>query len=174
MYILALDQSTRKTGWAAIDDDGIVRSWGLIKTPSKYSGLEAARYQAHEVDALMDLIPIRTAKIVAIEDLHTGKNTSPKIIYLLGALRGMLVYIVGKRDLRYVICGSKDVCDFIGVSAFCKRDAKKRASKQAAAMELWQDRSRWTEMQEDIADAICIGKIAYQKLRLEAMMENGV
>lgn len=162
--ILGLDQSTRCSGWVVITD-GTIQEHGVIKTPSKRKGLDAALYQA---DAIEEMIFLRGIETIALEELHTGGKTGANIIYLLGALRGMVIRIAHVHDVRYEVVSTQDMCAYLGISAFTAREAKKRASRQIAAIDLFGDRTRWQEIPEDTADAIAIAGIAYSRLHLEA------
>ena len=172
--LLAIDQSTRCSGWALYNDDGLVE-FGIFKTPAALTGVEAAFWQ---VDAIEEAVALKGIKVLALEKLYIprddhskskSKRIDPNTIFLLGELRGMLLLTVRQYGCQVENIASTEVCQHIGVSPFTPRTAKKRASRQSAAMDIWQDRSKWKDIKEDAADAIAIGAVAQRRLRIASM-----
>lgn len=171
MKILGLDQSTAKTGWAVIKD-GELGGHGNIKKPYKLKGMEAALYQRDAIADLLLCIPLRHLDAIAFESLHKSKQTSMDVIFLLGALRGMVAALAHDAGVRYEFVSSPEVCAYIDMPPNTDRDTKKKTTREIVAMDLFQDRSRWKEIDEDEADAIAIGMIAYRRLLLESRIDS--
>lgn len=162
MNILAIDQSTRSSGWCILSD-GMLLEYGVVKTPSGKQGLEAALWQCQQ---LAGIAAQNNIQALAIEDIFVPslKAQNAKTIVLLGCLKGMLVITADRYNWQWVTVTSPEVCQHLGLKVNTPREQKKRASRQIAAMELFGDRTRYEEIPEDVADAIAIGGIAMRKL----------
>lgn len=166
--ILAVDQATQKTGWAIINTDGFIAEYGIIKTPDKLHGIEAALWQC---DAIEEIVLLRGFRQIAIEQLFMHKERSPDTIFLLGELRGMIIHMAHQHGVDCHTVSSPEVCRHIGCAVNVNRDIKKKASRVAAAMDLWHDDKLWQEVPEDAADAIHIGMIVWKRLRIAELAD---
>lgn len=167
MNLLALDQSTRSTGWCHMVDGDVVE-FGILKTPTGIIGLEAALWQT---DAIEELAVSKSIDTIALEHLYipasrSGKNgkPNPETVFLLGELKGMIAHVAHQHGWQFIVVTSPEVCDHIGVSPFTPRKQKKLTSRHVAAMDIYGDRMRYVEIPEDAADAIAIAGVASRKL----------
>lgn len=161
MTILALDQSTRITGWA-VEVDGHVE-YGIIKTPAKLTGNDAMAFQ---VAGIMILLSDYTPRAVALEETHFRRNIKTAI--MLSRFRGRIEQKILDRNLMLIDVSSQEVQKRIGLAAFAKKTVKKTRSRFWATCEvkgeqfaMQNDPSEWVP--EDAADAVCILRIAQKK-----------
>lgn len=166
--IVGIDQSTRASGWAIITPEGSIAEYGVLKTPRGKTGLVAALWQAHAIE---EFLLLRGLQHIGLENLFFSDNYSKDTIFLLGALRGMVVLAAEQNNIVYHTVGSPEVCRHVGCAVNANRDIKKKASRVAAAMDLWHDDKLWEEVPEDAADAIHIGMIVWKRLRLAELAD---
>jgi Holliday junction resolvasome RuvABC endonuclease subunit len=164
MSILGIDQSSKRSGWALLAGDNV--NFGAYKTPTGLKGLEACLWQA---DAIEDKLLNSGAKVLAIEDIFLGENAHTA--FVLGALRGMLVWIAHQHNVKLVIISSADLCNHLSIPINSERKVKKRTSKYLAAIELWGNKSLHKNISDDEADAFHIAKIAQSRLKVLSLMD---
>lgn len=179
--ILCLDQAVRKTGWVLweiIDQpalgtaNGVIEK-GVLQTPSKMDGAQAARWQLEKVDAkLVALAPAALAlEGVQLTSAGGGGWGGPakniRVALQLSELRGMLMAAALLRGIPVIGVSSIEVCGFLGIPPNTRRPVKKQRAQWYALTILFGHSGAFDhsidEISEDDADAIIIALIAQQK-----------
>ena len=134
---LAIDQSTRQTGYALFEDDGSALaywplvSFGYIKTPSRKTGIEAMLFQA---DNIIQLAIRSKVQAVLYESIYQGVNVKTSIH--LARLQGAILAHCDLNDIPAFEVTNAEICGFMRIAVNTKRNAKKRASMRMAMLDL--------------------------------------
>lgn len=168
--LLALDQSTRLTGWAFQQDDGPI-TYGTIKTPSRIASgkgdMTAADYQ---LDEIYSLATKHGPDYVAIEEVHLGPN--PRVLITLAEFRGRLIETLDYRanNGKIISVSSNDMKSYVHFGFKANRQMKKDRSRFTATAIIKGETLAIAEpenwIDEDASDAICILMIAWSKIRI--------
>lgn len=168
--LLALDQSTRLTGWAFQEDDGPIE-YGAIKTPSRIASgkgdMTAADFQ---LDEIYSLATKHSPDYVAIEEVHLGPN--PRVLITLAEFRGRLIErIIDRTNCGPVIpVSSNDMKSYMHFGFKVGRELKKDRARFTATAIIKGETLAMSEPEnwigEDESDAICILMIAWSKVRI--------
>lgn len=146
MRILALDQSSKSTGWAVFENGKLIDK-GLIKTNG--SLIDRLIRQEKEIKEILHYFKIEK---VFLEDIQLQKSVGNNVVtfkalaFTLGSLEMMLT----KEHYPYRVIPPatwRKICGIAGT----KRAIQKENAK-AFVLEKFNE-----ECQEDICDAICLG-----------------
>lgn len=149
MKILALDQSTRVTGWAVFAD-------GALQEYSKFDAENAGAdigkrltYIREKVKALIDKYDIQKILIEEIQLQNTvGNNvvTYKKLAYV----QAVLIQMFDELKLPYEIIASSSWKSTLGIKGRARAEQKKNAQEFII-------KTYNIKVIQDTADAICIG-----------------
>ena len=149
MKILALDQSTRVTGWAVFAD-GALQEYG--KFDAENAGADIGKrltYIREKVKALIDKHGIQKILIEEIQLQNTvGNNvvTYKKLAYV----QAVLIQMLDELKLPYEVIASSSWKSTLGIKGRARAEQKKNA--QEFITKIYN-----IKVIQDIADAICIG-----------------
>lgn len=164
MKILALDQSTRVTGWAVFAD-GDLQEYG--KFDAENAGPDIGKrltYIREKVQALIDKHNIQKVLIEEIQLQNTvGNNvvTYKKLAYV----QAVLIQMLDELKLPYEVIASSSWKSTLGIKGRARAEQKKNAQELIAT-------KYNINVIQDIADAICIGLAFLQKNSLAADKEQ--
>ena len=149
MKILALDQSTRITGWAVFAD-GALQEYG--KFDAENAGTDIGKrltYIKEKVKALIDKYNIQKILIEEIQLQNTvGNNvvTYKKLAYV----QAVLIQMFDELKLPYEIIASSSWKSTLGIKGRARAEQKKNAQEFII-------KTYNIKVIQDTADAICIG-----------------
>lgn len=154
MRILAVDQSTRSTGYALFND-GDLRSYGVITSKNK-DPLIRMREMCLQIN---NLIKKYKPSLMVIEKVSL--HSSVPVLVSLANLQGCIYQMCFERDIEYLLYAPSTWRRIIGIiGGRLKRDEYKK--KAVAFIES----SYGITVNDDCAEAICIG--------LAHLIETGV
>lgn len=161
--ILAMDQGTRTSGYAV---SGVPPIYGIIKTPSKLTGVDAQDSQVLNFGLLIDE---HQPTHVSLEGVHADPRNLSTVI-MLGQFRGRLYQVARGLGIPVIDVSSHEVQEWVGLGAWAKREVKKDRTRFWATCELFGEgraiangEADWIE--ENMADAIVNLRIAEHKLQ---------
>lgn len=149
MKILALDQSTRITGWAVFAD-GALQEYG--KFDAENAGADIGKrltYIREKVKALIDKYGIQKILIEEIQLQNTvGNNvvTYKKLAYV----QAVLIQMFDELKLPYEVIASSSWKSTLSIKGRARAEQKKNAQEFIT-------KTYNIKVIQDIADAICIG-----------------
>lgn len=149
MKILALDQSTRVTGWAVFADDAL-QEYG--KFDAENAGADIGKrltYIREKVRALIDKYDIQKILIEEIQLQNTvGNNvvTYKKLAYV----QAVLIQMFDELKLPYEIIASSSWKSTLGIKGRARAEQKKNA-------QIYINTIYGIKATQDECDAICIG-----------------
>lgn len=145
--VLALDQSTKLTGWSLYDDDKLV-DYGTFKTGDAKDEIK----RCSEVKSwILSMIEKTKPDIIGLEGIQYQKNIGVVVFETLAELKGILRNALFERNILVIVCPTNTW------RAHCGVKGKTRAEKKTFMKQLvkqWYDVS----VSDDEADAIGIGK----------------
>lgn len=144
MRILALDASTKATGWSVFDDGGYLIS-GMIEQKSKDTYERIYKMQ-NQIEKLIDKY---NPDEVYLEDIVMERNANT--FRLLGFLSGGIQYICQNKWIPVRLIGASEWRGMIGI----QEQGMKRADLKSNALALC---AKYTGLfvDEDEAESICI------------------
>ena len=154
--ILALDQSSHKTGYAIFDDDKLIK-YGVvdIENPNETSRI-------HEVKAwLLGMMTIWSPTLIGIEAIQYEQNYGITTFQTLARLQGVLMDLCFEQGIPVKVVSSNTW------RAHCKVKGKTRADRKKSMQLLvkqWYDVS----VSDDEADAIGLGRFTANSLQGQA------
>lgn len=153
--ILAIDQGSRRCGWALLAKNGTVAKSGLIKLKGK----ERRQRYADLIDQLFDIFEDHRIDRVAIEDIFLKRSSyqNPKVLAIMGETRGIIIGLALRYTHDIVDINPSEVTKFLGINP--RKDDKKQLTQLYVKDVIGED------PEEDQADAVIIGLIAYNKER---------
>ena len=149
MKILALDQSTRVTGWAVFADDTL-QEYG--KFDAENAGADIGKrltYIREKVKALIDKYGIQKILIEEIQLQNTvGNNvvTYKKLAYV----QAVLIQMLDELKLPYELIASSSWKSTLGIKGRARAEQKKNA-------QIYVNTIYGIKATQDECDAICIG-----------------
>lgn len=151
--ILAIDQGSRKCGWALINSKGAVEDSGLFKLKGK----DRRERYSDLIDRLFDIFEDKTISTLAIEDIFLKRSSfqNPKTLGIMGETRGIIIGFALRYTHNIVDVNPSELTKFLGINP--RKDDKKLASQRYASTFIE------GEPTEDEADAIIIGLITHNK-----------
>jgi len=146
--VIALDQSTHRTGYAILDNARLIR-YGVFEA---HADNEVARLHAVKT-WLISMIENLKPDLVGIEGIQYQQNVSMGIttFQTLARLQGVLLDTLYEQKIPYKICATNTWRNYCGVKG--KSRADKKRSMQLLVKN-WFD----ITVSDDEADAIGIGK----------------
>ncbi len=151
MRILALDQSTKHTGWSLWQNKGLLK-YGVLDTDEKASPFIRMQDMGKQISNL-----IRRAKPdhVVIEQVQFQRNY--KVYSQLSQLQGVIMQILFERNIAFTLVEPTRWRAFDGIKN------RRREETKAAAIQAVKDRF-YIEVSEDTAEAIGIGLWAIENV----------
>ena len=155
MKVLALDQATRKTGYA-ISENGKIIDYGVLKAKN-----------ADDMRVKIDTLAIDThPDYIFLEGVHYGKNV--KVLITLGILW---------RDVcKPEVIESHEVQKWLNLPMKCPRDRKKERAQFWATSEIMGEFYAMDAtndlIDEDAADAIVLCKMGERRIFERAALEK--
>ena len=149
MKVLALDQSTRVTGWAVFADDAL-QEYG--KFDAENAGADIGKrltYIREKVKALIDKHGIQKILIEEIQLQNTvGNNvvTYKKLAYV----QAVLIQMLDELKLPYEVIASSSWKSTLGIKGRARAEQKKNA-------QIYVNTIYGIKATQDECDAICIG-----------------
>lgn len=157
---LALDQSTRKTGWSIYDNKELIK-YGIFE-----SSLDDEIARGHRLKEWMfNMITTWQIDKVGIEGIQYQQNMGVTTFEKLARLQGILLEGLYSLEIPYKICPTNTWRAHCQVKGRSRSDKKK--SMQLLAKQ-WFDIS----VSDDEADAIGIGKFLSETSFKEIKIEN--
>lgn len=147
MILLALDQSSRTTGYSVFNDKNLIDS-GTFTCINDNIGKRLVKYESK----ILELIDKYKVDKIAFEDIQMqGGNV---VTYkALAEIFGITHYIVTKLDIPYEVISSNTWKSQLGIKGKQRAEQKKNAQKYVAE-------HYNKKVSEDESDAICIGTCA--------------
>lgn len=149
MKILALDQSTRVTGWAVFADDAL-QEYG--KFDAENAGADIGKrltYIREKVKALIDKYNIQKILIEEIQLQNTvGNNvvTYKKLAYV----QAIIIQLLDEINIPYEVIASSSWKSTLGIKGRARAEQKKNA-------QIYVNTIYGIKATQDECDAICIG-----------------
>ena len=166
MKVLSLDISTNVTGFAAMDDSGLIEYGGLsLKEKQSDTASNSTLYNFGI--AMSELMEKHKPDKVITENIYLGKNVSTVIV--LAMMSGIARFIAFKYGVECYKLYPKSVDIHLGVETHLKRDARKKR-----IVELINKRFglKLKIKENDIADAIAMASCAMYKIRKNEEMKT--
>ena len=160
--ILALDAATNTTGYAIYDDNTLV-GFGIFKTNSSYEATERINQVKNWLKAALkewepDFIGIENIQLQKYGENAT--DVQVKTFQTLANLQGVLLDVMFEAQIEHGLVRPSEWRSYCGINdGDTHRGAKKKQAQ--AKVKVWYDMD-CTEVE---ADAICIGKYFYGKLK---------
>ena len=151
MNILALDQSTKHTGWSFWVDKSLIK-YGVIDADEREPAYVRMKYMGKQIKNL-----IRRCKPdhVVIEQVQFQRNY--KVYSQLSQLQGVIMQILFEKEIDFTLVEPTKWRSFGGIKNR-KRDETKEAAIQAVKDKYF------VEVSEDTAEAIGIGLWAIENV----------
>lgn len=157
---LALDQSTRKTGYSIFDDKQLIR-YGVFETTLDD---EIARDSAVKT-WLISMVENWKPDLVGVEGLQLEQNFGVTVFETLARLQGILLETLFWKKIPYVICPTNTW------RAHCNVKGKTRVDKKRSMQQIIKQQYD-VSVSDDEADAIGIGKYLVDKKMKKTKIEN--
>ena len=153
--ILAIDQGSRNCGWALITPKGTVLESGVFKLKGK----DRRERYVQLIDYIFDFFEEHSIKSLAIEDIFLKRSgyQNPKTLAIMGETRGIIVGTVLKYTHNITDVNPAELIKFLGINP------RKQDKKQMTQLYVKSVINR--DPQEDEADAVLIGLIAFNKIK---------
>lgn len=145
--LLALDQSSRTTGYA-IYVDGKLNNYGKFTLEDEDIGLRLVKFR----DKIIQLLHDYEISEVAFEEIQMQNNVVNNVqtFKILSEIYGVLQELVTELNIPYTIVSSNTWKSTMKIPKTKREEEKKRA--QALVYQLFQVKAT-----QDEADAICLG-----------------
>lgn len=144
--VLALDQSTKISGWSIFDDDKLV-SYGIFQVAS-----DDEMKRCSEVKSwLLSMIDNWKPDIIGLEGIQYQEKMGVTTFETLAELKGILRNVLYEHNIQTVVCPTNTWRAHCGVKGVTRSDKK---ASMKYLIKKWYDVS----VTDDIADAIGIGK----------------
>ena len=150
MKILALDQSSKETGWSIFDSESKeLLDFGLISI--NYSNLEKRLFYLRE--EVRKLIEKYNIEKVYLEDIQLQKITNGVTTYkVLAEVIGVLLELFYELNVSFELIFSTTWKSKLGIKGSDRKTQKANAKKYVEENYVLDK-----ELAQDIADSICIG-----------------
>lgn len=156
MRVLALDQSSRITGWAFFED-GNLKEFGKFDASS--AGSDHGARLAHIRQKLLELIKKYNIEHVAFEEIQLQSTVGNNVATFktLAYVQAIIIEMLYDLNIPYDIIASSSWKSSLGIKG------RARAEQKRAAAEYVVDKYNIKPTQDE-ADAICIGTHFTQKI----------
>jgi Holliday junction resolvasome RuvABC endonuclease subunit len=173
MKILALDISSKNTGWCVYDGAAIIDRGEVAGDPNKTHPPKLSNYR----QVLQAIVAKHTPDLIAIEDAWSGKN---KLTFkILSYYHGVTLEICGTNDVPLSIMMPSRFRRIVGAVHNTKLNFADREAAKKATGDLVRHLKLAEELDsEDICDAIAIALAAhiwyteYEKQYLNSVEQN--
>lgn len=151
MKILALDQSTKHTGWSYWDNKRLLK-YGVIDTQESDAAFVRMAQMGSEIDKLVRRFKPNHVVIEQVQFQHNYKVYSQ-----LSQLQGIIMRILFEKNTAFTLVEPTKWRAFDGIKN------RKREETKAAAIQAVKDKY-YIDVSEDIAEAIGIGLWAIENV----------
>lgn len=149
--LLALDQSSRCTGYAVFQKGELIDS-GTFTLDDPYFGVRLVALR-QRVSSLISHYGVTNA---AIEDIQLQSNVNPATYKALAEVFGVLEELLTELDIPYEIVHSQTWKSTLGIKGTKRADQKKNAQEYVL-------KNYNKKVSQDESDAICIGSHIMKK-----------
>lgn len=149
MKILALDQSSRVTGWAVFAD-GALQEYG--KFDAENAGADIGKRLTYIRKKVTELIDKYNIQKVLIEEIQLQNTVGNNVVTYkkLAYVQAVLIQMLDELKLPYEIIASSSWKSTLGIRGRARAEQKKNAQEFIT-------KTYNIKVIQDIADAICIG-----------------
>lgn len=149
MKILALDQSTRITGWAVFAD-GALQEYG--KFDAENAGADIGKRLTYIKDKVKALIEKHNIQKVLIEEIQLQNTVGNNVVTYkkLAYVQAVLIQMLDELKLPYEVIASSSWKSTLSIKGRARAEQKKNAQEFIT-------KTYNIKVIQDIADAICIG-----------------
>jgi len=152
--ILAIDQSTKCSGWSLWENKRLLE-YGMLEANKKEKN---AIERMHEMYFLIkELIRTQNPNYVVVE--HVQYQNNQKTYNQLSQLQGVIFSILFERNLGFTLI------EPTAWKKFCNIQGRKRVEQKASTIQMVKDEYN-LEVPEDIADSIGIGRWAVSNIKV--------
>lgn len=151
MKILALDQSTKHTGWSYWDNKRLLK-YGVIDMQESDAAFVRMAQMGSEIDKLVRRFKPNHVVIEQVQFQHNYKVYSQ-----LSQLQGIIMRILFEKNIAFTLVEPTKWRAFDGIKN------RKREETKAAAIQAVKDKY-YIDVSEDIAEAIGIGLWAIENV----------
>lgn len=154
MKILAIDQGSKKCGFAVIERGDIVDSGVMVA-----KGKDRIERYRQILEDLTNLVCDDPCKYMAIEDVFLKRSgfKNPKVSKIMGETRGIIMSVAINYGMQIVSINPSDITAYLNINT--RKDNKKLATQ------LYVKNLLGKEVSEDEADAVVLALIAYNRNR---------
>lgn len=149
MKILALDQSTRVTGWAVFAD-GALQEYG--KFDAENAGADIGKRLTYIKDKVKALIDKHDIQKVLIEEIQLQNTVGNNVVTYkkLAYVQAIIIQLLDEIKMPYEIVASSSWKSTLGIKGRARAEQKKNA-------QLYVNTTYGIKATQDECDAICIG-----------------
>ena len=153
MTILALDPSTKKTGYAIFQDNSLIK-YGTISAKETFPLFKRIDIMIESLTEILNNYEIKTVYIedVIPDDVHHNQKVFKALTYL----QGFILSLLEKHNVPVIFYTSSEWRKKCGIKT---GRGVKRESLKAKDIQFVKDNYQ-IEVDDDTADAICIGDAA--------------
>ena len=157
---LALDQSTRITGWSIYDDDKLIKYGTFIAVEDNEIARDCTIKQW-----LINMIELWKPDFVGLEGIQYQQNMGVTTFETLARLQGILMETLYELNIQFSICHTNTW------RAYCKVKGRTRIDKKRSMQMLAKE---WFDITvtDDEADAIGLGKYVAEVLNKNIVIYN--
>lgn len=154
--ILAIDQGSKKCGWAYLIDNEVQQSgvW-------KLKGDDRKQRYGMLLENLNNMVTDEAITHMAIEDVYLKRSgfSNPKVMKIMGETRGIITSVGILYNLEIMDINPSDITKYLGINT--RAQNKKDVTRQYVQTLLN------AEVFEDEADAVILGLICYNRIKYE-------
>lgn len=149
MKVLALDQSTRITGWAVFAD-GALQDYG--KFDAENAGADIDKRLTYIRDKVAELINTQGIDKVLIEEIQLQNTVGNNVVTFkkLAYVQAVIIELLNEISIPYEIVASSSWKSTLGIKGRARAEQKKNA-------QIYVNTTYGIKAIQDICDAICIG-----------------
>lgn len=155
MKILALDQSSRVTGWA-IFDNGALEKYGKFNAYDV--GEDMGKRLVYIRSKVVDLIKNNNIEHVYFEEIQLQNTVGNNVVTFktLAYVQAVIIELLYDLGIPYTIVASSSWKSTLGIKGRARTEQKQNAQK-------WVINTYQVKPTQDECDAICIGAHSLQK-----------
>ncbi len=152
-YFIGLDQSTKATGYAVIDDKSAIIECGVFVPPDTKKVIKRTKALKEFLNKLLNKYD-KNFILVGLEDTQESKMNY-KTFQTLSKLLGAIELYLYEEDIKYEIVSVNTWRAVAGIKG------KARAEKKQNAID-YISRKYNIDIEEDAAEALCIAEYLYK------------
>ncbi len=148
MVLLALDQSSRITGWSVFKDGKLI-DYGKFTLDEKDIGIRLSRFR----EIVIELIHSYSPDEVAYEDIQMQNNVANNVqtFKVLAEIYGVLSELLTEMHIPHTSILSTSWKSTLGIKGKTRQEQKQNAQKYVT--------NKYNiKVTQDIADSVCIGE----------------